>query len=202
MREWFKPSLSLLLIAIGVTLGLVLVNAMTVDVIAARNEADAAAKRREVLPEATRFEPLDEAQADWRALDPDKLIQAVYIGYDDAGQTVGYVYDVETPGYGGDIDSIVAVRRDNLTLGGLRIARHQETAGLGALAAEPAFYGQFEGRGGPGVRLEVIRAGGREPAAAEVESLTSATITSRALARAANACLALSEKLNEGGLVP
>ena len=58
------------------------------------------------------------------------------------------------------------------TVTGVRILSHSDTPGLGALATSPDFYEQFTGMSGT---LAVNKDGG------QVQAITSATITSRAV---------------------
>ena len=104
-------------------------------------------------------------------------------------------------GYGGDVSLIVAVQKDDLTLSGVRVLSHEETAGLGAKIVEPGFLDRFAGKGGPATVLNVIRSGG-EADSDSIEAIASATISSRAVVNAANAALELSEALEKGGTTP
>ncbi|MDI9498195.1 MAG: RnfABCDGE type electron transport complex subunit G [Bacillota bacterium] len=198
MREQLRPTIVLLLICLAMTFALVLVNEATVDVIAARQAADASAKRLEVMPQADEFTELE--PADWQSLVPDSAVTAAYLATAD-GAAVGYVYDVTVDGYGGDVSLIVAVQKDDLTLSGVRVLSHEETAGLGAKIVEPGFLDRFAGKGGPATVLNVIRSGG-EADSDSIEAIASATISSRAVVNAANAALELSEALEKGGTTP
>ena len=109
-------------------------------------------------------------------------------GYVDAvyKSAAGYAVQV-TPGTGfdGDITMMVGIDLSGNVLG-ISIISHSETAGLGAVAAAStsageAFRGQFEGMSGS---VSVAKDGG------EVDAITGATITSRAICDGVNAALA------------
>ena len=98
---------------------------------------------------------------------------------------LGYAVQVTPPtGFDGDISMMVGIDNEGNVLG-ISIISHTETAGLGAVAAATtsageAFRGQFVGMNGS---VAVSKDGG------EVEAITGATITSRAICDGINAAL-------------
>ena len=97
----------------------------------------------------------------------------------------GYAVEVTPSGFDNTITMMVGV--DNAgNVSGISIISHTETAGLGAVAAATtsageAFRAQFVGLNG---NVSVSKDGG------QVEAITSATITSRAVCDGVNAALA------------
>ena len=97
----------------------------------------------------------------------------------------GYAVEVTPGGFDNTITMMVGMDNDgNVT--GISIISHTETAGLGAVAAATtsagdAFRAQFVGLNGT---VSVTKDGG------QVEAITSATITSRAVCDGVNAALA------------
>ena len=79
-------------------------------------------------------------------------------------------------GYGGDITLMVGFKKDKKTVISYTVLAASETPGLGMKLKTPEFAGQFAGR--DGTALKVKKDGG------EIEAITSATITSRAVCRA------------------
>ena len=79
-------------------------------------------------------------------------------------------------GYGGDITLMVGFRKDKRTVISYKVLAASETPGLGMKLKTPEFAGQFAGK--DGTSLKVKRDGG------EIEAITSATITSRAVCKA------------------
>ena len=108
------------------------------------------------------------------------LVSKVYQGEN------GYAVEVTPSGFDNTITMMVGVGNDgNVT--GISIISHTETAGLGAVAAAStaagtAFRDQFVGLNGT---ISVTKDGG------QVEAITSATITSRAVCDGVNAALAV-----------
>lgn len=101
----------------------------------------------------------------------------IFVGKDDAGQIVGYaVTGGDAGGYGGDIALMVGFEADKRTVVCYKTLSAAETPGLGMKLNTPEFMGQFGGK--DGTSLSVMKDGG------QIEAITSATITSRAVCRA------------------
>ena len=79
-------------------------------------------------------------------------------------------------GYGGDIVLMVGFKKDKKTVISYKVLKASETPGLGMKLSTPEFSGQFKGK--DGTALKVKKDGG------EIEAITSATITSRAVCKA------------------
>ena len=92
----------------------------------------------------------------------------------------GTVVRLTTNGFGGAIDLMVGVDNENKVTG-VAIISHSETASLGANCTREDFRAQFAGKTG---ELAVSKDGG------DIDALTGATVTSRAVTRAVNAALA------------
>ena len=94
---------------------------------------------------------------------------------------------VSPAGYGGKIELMVGFKSDKKTVISYKVLSAAETPGLGMKLSTPEFAGQFGGK--DGTALKVKKDGG------EIEAITSATITSRAVCEAiADARRKLSEK--------
>ncbi len=79
-------------------------------------------------------------------------------------------------GYGGDIVLMVGFKKDKKTVISYKVLQADETPGLGMKLKTPEFAGQFSGKDGRS--LKVKKDGG------DIEAITSATITSRAVCKA------------------
>lgn len=79
-------------------------------------------------------------------------------------------------GYGGDIVLMVGFKKDKKTVISYKVLQAAETPGLGMKLKTPEFAGQFSGKDGSA--LKVKKDGG------DIEAITSATITSRAVCKA------------------
>lgn len=108
------------------------------------------------------------------------IIEEVYAGVGADGSPVGYTMNIRTNGYSANLCLTVGVDMQGVVTG-VDILSHEETAGLGANAANPEFLGQYLGADGP---LTVVKT--PTGATGEVQALTGATITSRAVTNAVN----------------
>lgn len=161
--------LAVILLAICAVCSLLLglVNEMTKDRIADIAAEKQRAAMQEVLP-ADNYTPVTYTGGN-------ALVQAVY-----SADGAGYVVQVAPSGFGGALDIMVGVAADG-TVSGVSVVSHSETAGLGAKAkSDAAWREQFVGKSGT---LAVTKDGG------EINAITGATITSRAVTSGVNAAL-------------
>ncbi len=147
------------------------INLLTADRIAAINAEKLAAAMEQVLP-ADAYNEVEYKGNDTR-------IQNVY---EAAG--AGHTVKVAIGGSQGTIELIVGVD-DKGAVSGISIVSHAETPGLGAVAAQAndkgqAFRDQFVGQTGT---VAVTKDGG------QIEALSGATVSSRAICAAATAAL-------------
>lgn len=160
--------LGLKLFAIAAVAGLALgaTNALTEGSIHEQEIVAADAARREVLPGADSFTELTASGG----------LSEAYAGYDANGKLVGKTGKVVTKGYGGEVEVTVGVDENGaitgVFVGGSKFA---ETAGLGARTKEAWFGEQFIGKLSP---VSLKKDGG------EIDAVTSATISSRAVTKA------------------
>lgn len=97
-----------------------------------------------------------------------------FLGKSGTGEVVGFAVKGSDPGgYGGDVVLMVGFRADKTTVVCYRTLAAAETPGLGMKLNTPEFADQFAGKDGRS--LHVKKDGG------EIDAITSATITSRAV---------------------
>lgn len=82
------------------------------------------------------------------------------------------------PGLWGHISAVVCIDPSAATIAGLSFTEHNETPGLGARIEEDWFQEQFRGKKAP-VRLQPE--GTRSGSSSDIDAITGATITSRAV---------------------
>ena len=162
-----RLSLTLLIITAVVAAALAGVNAITAPRIAAARAEKTQQAIEAVLPGGgTAMESFT---------DPSGLVKAVY------ASDTGYAVQVTPAGFDGAIDMMVGVSKEGKVLG-ISIISHTETAGLGAVAAAKtsageAFRGQFSQTDAPFAVGD------------NVDALTGATITSKAVTDGVNAAV-------------
>ncbi len=169
MKAIIRPGIILMAYGLVAGLGLGFINSITAPKIAAQEEAARTAAIKEVMPEAKVF-------------DPDTAGDIEYItAYADEAKThiVGYVITAYGNGFSSTIRTVVGLEPD-FTISAIEIVYQSETPGLGDRAVEckekgqePWFEVQFDDK--PIDGLAVDKDGGN------VESITGATITSRAV---------------------
>ena len=166
-----RLALTLFLITAVVAGALAGVNSITKPVIDAQNAQKTQMAIETVLPGG--FEEEITGYTDATG-----LVSKIYKGAN------GYALEVLPSGFDNTITMMVGVDNEGKVLG-ISIVSHTETAGLGAVAAEStskgeAFRSQFVGQSGSVV---VTKDGG------QIDAITGATITSRAICTGVNAAL-------------
>lgn len=167
-----RITLTLLLIAAVVAAALALVNQITKPIIDKVNAEKTQQAIQIVLPGGYDSEITDYT-------DETGLVSKVYKGAN------GYALEVTPAGFDNTITMMVGVDLDGKVLG-ISVISHTESAGLGAVAAADnaagnAFRDQFIGQSGS---VSVSKDGGN------IDAITNATITSRAVCDGVNAALA------------
>lgn len=171
MKKTLQLVLSLTLISAVCAAVLAIVNAATKERIANLATLKANAAARAVLPAAVKA-------IDSRTIPGDAPGDAeitVFVGYADDAKTqlAGYaVPGLSKKGYGGAIQLMVGLNPDR-TVVTYQVLAAGETPGLGSNLTTPAFIARFKGQ--PAANVKVTKDGG------QIEALTSATITSRAV---------------------
>ena len=170
-----RLAVTLLLITAVVAAALAGINAITAPKIQSINETKTQTAIEAVLPGGG--SPV-------AFTDDSGLVSMVYKGQS------GYAVEVRPSGFNGTVTMMVGVDNSGKVLG-ISIVNHTETAGLGAVAAANttagnAFRSQFAGMSGS---VSVTKDGG------QVDALTGATITSRAVCTGVNAALNAAAKL-------
>ncbi|MCX7841479.1 MAG: RnfABCDGE type electron transport complex subunit G [Clostridia bacterium] len=191
MRDMMKPAIVLLIICLIVGLSLAAVNSVTKDVIKDRAAKDAEDKRKEVMQQAEGFEKLE----GWKdKAEGAALVKEAYKALI-SGKTAGFVFNVSPKGYAGNIEITVGINTEG-KITGVKIGEHKETPGLGSKASEPAFINQFKNKGTE-QKLGVVK---KKPSNEnEIEAISGATITSRAVTQGVNAASELAKVLLKEG---
>ncbi len=164
-----RLTLTLLVITSLVAVALAGVNAVTAPRIAAQQEEKTQAAIEAVLPGGGAAVAFTDATG---------LVSQVYQGEN------GCAVQVTPAGFNGGITMMVGIGTDGAVLG-ISIISQTETAGLGAVAAADtaageAFRSQFAGTSGT---VAVTKDGG------QIDAITGATITSRAICTGVSAAL-------------
>lgn len=175
-------------LVLGFLLGLVY--EITKKPIADANAAAAQAAYREVFADADSFEALadfDKAAATEAVVAAGyaDTIDDIQVARDAAGTDIGYVITVTAKDASqATITFSVGIQMDG-TVNGYSITNIAETPGLGMKVEEESFYSQFQGK-----LVDAFTVVKSAPAADnEIESISGATISSKAIANGVNAAL-------------
>lgn len=182
-KEIFIPTVSLFIICLIITALLAYTNSLTTEPIEKQNQLKAQQSRELVLAVAKDFEPVDEEND-------------CYKGVDQNGAVVGYTLTTKAKGYGGDVQVMVGIDSKTNAVSGVVVLSHNETPGLGANAAKAEFSDQYK-QPVPDNGFTVIK--NAEPKDGEIQALTGATITSKAVTTAVNDALNFYNTKLKGG---
>ena len=195
MRNIIKPAFTLFIICAVIAFALAFVNLVTKDIISQRELEAAEKARMEVFSQADNFELVEYTSTVNRDKAKKGKIIEVYRSIKDK-ETAGYVFTVASKGYGGDIKVIAGIDM-NRKITGVKIGDNKETPGLGSKASDEAFLSKFRNVI-PGGAFKVVKASSTRPE--EIEALSSATITTKAVVDAVQAAVdAANELINKEG---
>ncbi|WP_411681219.1 RnfABCDGE type electron transport complex subunit G [Clostridium thailandense] len=110
-------------------------------------------------------------------------------------KTIGYTIKVSTKGYSGEIQTMVGISTKG-EVTGIKILSQTETPGLGANAVQPKFSGQYKNKPIENA-LEVVKRAVSKPN--EIEAMTGATITSKAVTDGVNEAVDFYKNKLKGG---
>lgn len=169
-----KPSVVLLCICIIIPLALSFTNKITADRIASLS-AENEKKTMAQLIVANEF----------KAETYSKETEFNYNVALKEGETVGYIFVTSSKGYGGDVSVMTAVNTDGSVKSVAILDVSNETPGLGQNAAKSSFYNQYSEKTAD---VELVK-NGADSEKNQVNAVTGATITSRAVTNAVNSAL-------------
>lgn len=201
MNSAVKNVLCLTIITVVAGAGLGYVYEITKEPIAVMEENTRQAAYRSVLPEAASFSDPIDVSADQAAVIASAGIEGTQIdqavkALDAGGDTIGYVINATShEGYGGDIALAVGIDKDG-TVKGVEILDISETAGLGMKAKENKFRDQFKDKN---VKMFTYTKTGATQDF-EIDAISGATITTKAVTNAVNSALAYYEKMAGGSI--
>jgi Na+-translocating ferredoxin:NAD+ oxidoreductase subunit G len=188
MRDIIKITIPLFVICIVTGICLSYVNSITKAPIAQRISEASELKKAEVLKNAQSFA---EVKIPEKISGKSKIITAAFKGVN-SGKTAGFVFNVSPKGYGGPIDVTVGIGVDG-SVTGVKLGENKETPGLGTKVAEAPFLTQYGGKTIQSV-FELVK---KPPAGNQIQAISGATISSRAVNSAVQAAADCAKELIE-----
>lgn len=188
LKEILIPTVSLFVICLCVTALLAVTNAVTKDAIAYQQELSAAESRQVVCPDAVDFEKVEYD------------VQGVecYKALDESGNLIGYAISSASRGYGGDVKVMTGINAEDGSVIAINVYDNSgETPGLGVNTSGEKFTSQFAGLSS-GTGVTVDKDAGKNPDSVAVDSVTGATISSRAVTNAVNQAFDAYNAVKEG----
>ncbi len=177
MKFYLKLGLILLAFCIVATALLAYVNSITKPKIAAIKIKEAELAREELIPNSA-FEEVTVKTG------KDSIVY--YVARDKATKELkGYTFTAARIGYSSNVKTMAAMDKDFRILG-IKVVEQAETPGLGANCVKPEFTAKFKGL--PAADLVVDKDGGK------IQSMTGATITTRAVTNSLREQIALVQK--------
>lgn len=200
-----KDALVLCLITLVAAVLLGLVNEVTKDRIAEQKAQAKAAAYREVYAAAADIST-DNAQVQEKVAAAAELLAAkgfesitideAGVALDESGTVIGYVMTITTKkGYGGALTMTMGYSLDG-AITGIAFVTLNETPGFGMKADEPEFKKQFVGK--TASLLTYVKDGA--DAGDEIDAISGATITTKAVTGAVNAGLAFAADMAASGI--
>ncbi len=197
-KSMIKNALILFAITLvaGVLLGLVY--QVTKDPIAYQEKLAQDKANQSVFSAAQTFEEVDvdETAAETVAsAHPGVTIESVKKALDSSGSVLGYVIQVKSKGYGDFIQYTVGITNES-NVNGISIIKIAETPGLG-MNAEKVIVPQFVNKAAQ--QFSVVKNGQLTDANSQIEAISGATITSRAVTEGVNAAVSYFDNTLKGG---
>lgn len=176
----FKVGFILFAITAAAALILAVVNSFTAPVIALNDKKTQEEAMKKVLPSATEFQQVEFTPEE------NSAVTEIYSGGD-----AGVVVKASPNGYGGKISMIIGIDSE-YKVTGVEIISQSETAGLGANCTREDFRSQFVGKT---ENIEVVKNNASEN---QIDAITSATITSKAVTKGVNESITQVKQMRGG----
>lgn len=115
-----------------------------------------------------------------------------YEAFDESNNLVGYVFNVTSKSYGGDLNCMVGISAEDEKVTGVEITAISDTPGLGMKATAKAWLDQFIDK------ADGITVNKNSSSDTEIQAITSATITSQAVTDAVNSAFDVLSQVKGG----
>ena len=187
-KDIIIPTIALFVICLVASVLLALTNNVTAKKIEENNIQTAISSRTQVLSEVDGV-----VVASYGEEKTDEQSGLTYCeGLDENGNVIGYIVTSAAKGYGGDVKVMVGYALDGTIVGFTVLDASNETPGLGQNSTKDSFKSRFVGKKG---ELTVDK---NSNAGQNIQAITAATITSKAVVTAVNAATAAVENIKGG----
>jgi electron transport complex protein RnfG len=180
MRDIFKLSVFLLIVAGVAGAGLSYVNGLATPLIAEQIRQNKINSFKEVYPQSDKVE---NESAIYLKDAHDPALKEVNIAYRN-GIPAGVLYAAETKGYSGTISVLAGFDIATAKITAIKVLSQTETPGLGAKAKDRFFQDRYKDKN-TAVPLEVTKTAPVKES--QIQAITASTITSKAVTKGVNA---------------
>lgn len=192
IKKIIKDALALVAITVVAGVCLSFVHELTEPTIEAAEAEERTASYREVFPEAADFISPEEALSGATSIDGVTIGEALF-AVDSGGNIIGCVISsTSANGYVGNVTLSVGVDLEN-TVTGMKVTSMSESPGFGSHCQDEDFQAQFKGVSG-----EVTYVSGGKTQPNEIDMISGATFTTRAVTEAVNGALESARSLLGG----
>ncbi|MBO5066093.1 MAG: FMN-binding protein [Clostridia bacterium] len=186
LKEVLVPAVMLFIIAAVCTALLAGTNLLTKDKIAEIAVQTETKAKSAVFADAKSF-------SDEKTVSVNDKEYVYYDALDDKGNVIGNVFSVTVKSYGGDLSAMVGISAEADKITGVEITAISDTPGLGMKVDSADFLSQYIDRGGN------IGVNKNEKTDTEIQAISGATISSRAVTDAVNQAFSAYEAIKAGG---
>ena len=187
-KDIIIPVIALFVICLVASVLLALTNNITESKIEENNIQTAIASRSEVLSEVNSVKV-----ASYGDEKVDEQSGLTYCeGLDEGGKVIGYILTSASKGYGGDVKVMIGYDLEGTIVGFTILDCSNETPGLGQNSKKPEFMSRFIGKSG---ELTVDK---NSNEGQNIQAITAATITSKAVTKAVNEATAAFNNITGG----
>lgn len=192
IKKIIKDALALVAITVVAGVCLSFVHELTEPTIEAAEAEERTASYREVFPEAADFISPEEALSGATSIDGVTIGEALF-AVDSGGNIIGCVISsTSANGYVGNVTLSVGVDLEN-TVTGMKVTSMSESPGFGSHCQDEDFQAQFKGVSG---EVTYVSDGKTQPN--EIDMISGATFTTRAVTEAVNGALESARSLLGG----
>ncbi|MCD7731999.1 MAG: RnfABCDGE type electron transport complex subunit G [Oscillospiraceae bacterium] len=182
MKKIVIDTLKLLAITLVAGVLLSVVYQLTKDTIAEAEAKELTDSYSAVMSDASDFVEIESPETE--AFGEDNTLNTALYAYDSEGNEIGTVLSVTShKGYGGDIDITIGIDTTG-TITGIVVTSMSETSGLGANCQNEEWISQYIGKSG---EVAYTKTGATQEN--EIDAISGATKTTRAITNAVNAAL-------------
>ncbi|MCQ2440552.1 MAG: RnfABCDGE type electron transport complex subunit G [Clostridia bacterium] len=186
-----KPTVVMVCICIVVTLALSLSNLVTAPKIKVLEEKT----QKDAMSRVIKADNYKRETKDITFDGGDTSETVTYYTAKNSKKIIGYIFVMNEKGYGGDVSVMTAINTDGTVKAVDILDVSNETPGLGQNSKKESFYSQYKGLKN---NISVVK-NSTDSSNNEIQAVTGATITSKAVTKAVNKSLEAFKKVSKGG---